>query len=924
MRRSFATYLILAFALAVTAARKTGVPYFKNITAATYHAHNRNYDIACDDYGTVFVANFEGLVYYNGAAWHKIHTPGISRLTCLAKDHKGRIWAGGYNYLGYLCADDKGRIQLATIVSDTETGGIAEVCAIRDIRGKVYVCNSAGKTYRVKNGRLEVSNIPAERLYDNNSEGVTKEAGHAFRYTYSYKDGITVSCGDVVRMNLTEANGLLGARANSIAYDGRNTLWGATDEGLFAVDVVSPYSFLAEKEGLRGEVNCIEELDGRYFFGTMQGLFATCDDGIRCEGGIDLACWQMVKEDRSIIAATSDGLYRITPDGTTRLTGENTLSVCPMNDGEGYFTGETDGIYCVRKDGKRTRLTTVEKAVTIRQRKDVLITTTVFGQTWEVRLADGEAHCIKQKADNSERKIAVTDRFGTQWFTDAEGRNITTTSQTKSMETLRPWLHMLRKRSINAIFVGENGTVLAGGDFGVVMIDGISLSRLSPGEKRKPYIAEVVTAGDSLIWGGFGKDMKPLTEVEGLTLPSNCSNLTVRFACPTEHIFQPAMYRFRINGGQWSAWSEDNKVEFNNLDYGTTTLEVQALDMYGRTSEISHVTWYMEYPPHLRWWAILLYVIIAVRFTSYIIKRRTKRLVYEKEKLEKLVGERTAELSQTLEDLRQAQGRIVRMEKAATAGKMTQGLIDRILNPINYINNFSRLTISLAKDLKEDITDEKGNISKDTYEDCEDILEMMKQNLEKIEEHGTNTTRTLRAMEALLNNRCGALSRHDIVEVCRQITSIAHEHFAKELEEHGIALNFKDLYGTSLFADINVDSMTRIIMSLFANSIYAVSRKSETEKNCGSITLTAGREGNNAVITVSDNGTGIDDTIVEKVFDPFFTTKPTGEAAGVGLYLVRELIQEHNGNITVKSEKNISCEMIMTIPLSQAGETPAT
>ena len=62
-----------------------GVPFFRNFSSKEYMAHNRNYDITCDDYGTVFVANFEGLLYYDGATWRKIHTPGISRVTRLAR-----------------------------------------------------------------------------------------------------------------------------------------------------------------------------------------------------------------------------------------------------------------------------------------------------------------------------------------------------------------------------------------------------------------------------------------------------------------------------------------------------------------------------------------------------------------------------------------------------------------------------------------------------------------------------------------------------------------------------------------------------------------------------------------------------------------------------------------------------------------------
>ena len=73
-------------------------------------------------------------------------------------------------------------------------------------------------------------------------------------------------------------------------------------------------------------------------------------------------------------------------------------------------------------------------------------------------------------------------------------------------------------------------------------------------------------------------------------------------------------------------------------------------------------------------------------------------------------------------------------------------------------------------------------------------------------------------------------------------------------------------------------------------------------------------EGGKYIIKIHDNGIGIEDTIIDKVFDPFFTTKTTGEAAGVGLYLSREIVQNHGGDITIQSVKNEYCEVTLTLP----------
>ena len=74
---------------------------------------------------------------------------------------------------------------------------------------------------------------------------------------------------------------------------------------------------------------------------------------------------------------------------------------------------------------------------------------------------------------------------------------------------------------------------------------------------------------------------------------------------------------------------------------------------------------------------------------------------------------------------------MVRLEKMATAGKLTQGLIDRILNPLNYINNFAKLSEGLVKDIKANVEDEKERMNEDNYEDTMDVLDMLSGNLQK-------------------------------------------------------------------------------------------------------------------------------------------------------------------------------------------------
>ena len=84
------------------------------------------------------------------------------------------------------------------------------------------------------------------------------------------------------------------------------------------------------------------------------------------------------------------------------------------------------------------------------------------------------------------------------------------------------------------------------------------------------------------------------------------------------------------------------------------------------------------------------------------------------------------------------------------------------------------------------------------------------------------------------------------------------------------------------------------------------------------LSLSTSSDGNNAIIAIYDNGIGIEKTIIGKVFDPFFTTKTTAEAVGVGLYLSREIILNHGGDIKIESTKEVETTFTITLPIKKS------
>lgn len=904
---------IIALCLALPSmAIEHGTPFFRNFSAKEYNAHNQNFDIVCDDNGTLFVANFEGLLYFDGCLWRKIHTPGISRVTRLTKAPDGRIWVGGYNVLGYLTASGNGVLQLQTIISDANNRSFSEVDGMKAEGKNILVHTSNGTTYAIKDGKHVV---PTRKMdiseFSNNTRNITNIAlPDRSSVTYTEHSGLVIKHSDGQISTLTLDKGLTSNIISNIYFDGRHGLWGTTNEGLFCAEVCTPYSHITTNDGIDGEVNDINELNNVIYIGTNEGIYALRHGEVERIVNMSLSCMAIISNGKNqLIAVTSDGLYAINGSGVTRMNSIYTLSACIDPLTGDVITGELDGVYRNPSSGSRTRIAPIEKVNELSIKGKYIHARNIYGALWQLPLTNAphlQMKCLQKNYDSKTPRLSVTDRFSRQWVTNSDGKGISLKSTGKGDSRIANWIYPLKKEVLNTFFVSSDGDIFAGGDFGVIVIDNQISASLKIEKVVPPIIRRVVAMNDSVIWGGYSEGtLKPLTNIEDIDLPSSCTYVRVDFSSTGSSLVFPALFRYRIDGGKWSAWSKDMTVEFHDASYGDVTLEVQTLDLIGRESPISTVSWYIHYPFYLRWWAVLFYIIVGIAAVMAFLRWRTKRLERDKAKLEAVVKERTAALSDTLDDLKRTQKDLVRMERTATAGKLTQGLIDRILNPINYINNFSKLTSGLAKDLREDIEDEKDSMSEDNYEDCEDILDMMTQNLGKIEEHGVNTTRTLRAMEAMLNNHIGALINQDIVPLCRQAVSVAAEYHKDVIAKFGISLSVDAADNTPVMADIDADAMNRVLLSLISNSIHAVAKKCSAEhQDNPSVTLSVKTEDNGAaVITLHDTGIGIEDTIKDKVFDPFFTTKPTGEAAGVGLYLVREIIHDHNGTVTFDSRQ---------------------
>ena len=283
------------------------------------------------------------------------------------------------------------------------------------------------------------------------------------------------------------------------------------------------------------------------------------------------------------------------------------------------------------------------------------------------------------------------------------------------------------------------------------------------------------------------------------------------------------------------------------------------------------------------------------------------------------VETRTHELAKSLEDLRTAQDRLVQTEKLASLGQLTAGIAHEIKNPLNFVNNFSGLSVELIDELQETL----GAVKVDgkTRTEIAELTDTLRGNLEKVVQHGKRADSIVKNM--LLHSREGSGEHRpvDINAIVEESLNLAYHGARAEKEGFKITLE-RSLDPTAGEVDVFPQEITRVLLNLISNGFYAATkRKGLTNNDAYEPTVRAATKnlGDRVEIRIRDNGTGMLPEVKDKMFNPFFTTKPAGEGTGLGLSISHDIIaKQHAGSIEVDTEPGEFTEVKIILPRAAA------
>ncbi|MBW4421000.1 MAG: GAF domain-containing protein [Myxacorys californica WJT36-NPBG1] len=293
--------------------------------------------------------------------------------------------------------------------------------------------------------------------------------------------------------------------------------------------------------------------------------------------------------------------------------------------------------------------------------------------------------------------------------------------------------------------------------------------------------------------------------------------------------------------------------------------------------------------------------------------------------------EEADQLAQALRELRAAQLQIIHAEKMASLGQLVAGIAHEINNPVNFIygnlehaEQYIHELLHCVNLYRQHYSDPAPQIQQHwqnadldfTIEDLPKLFQSMTVGTERIRD----IVMSLRNFSRLDEAEFKSVDIHEGIDSTLMIL----QHRLKPTADSPTIQVIKD-YDALPTVECYPGQLNQVFMNLLSNAIHAVEERNAKQPpstlaaSPGEIRISTSVIDQDWVsIRVSDNGLGIDESVLSKLFDPFFTTKITGKGTGLGLSISYQIVTEkHNGKIYCHSTPGMGAEFVVELPIHQ-------
>ena len=263
-------------------------------------------------------------------------------------------------------------------------------------------------------------------------------------------------------------------------------------------------------------------------------------------------------------------------------------------------------------------------------------------------------------------------------------------------------------------------------------------------------------------------------------------------------------------------------------------------------------------------------------------------------------------------------------EKMASLRMLSAGIAHEIQNPLNFVINFSKMSAKLLDDLTELVEDCADKLDEDDAADLEDIAADLKENMQKIQEHGERAISIIRGILLQSRGKAGEFLPTDVGQLVHEYVWLSYHALRANDKSFNITIQEDIQEGMPKVMVIPQD-LSRAVLNVMNNACYTVKERAEKEGSTYvptiAIKVALRQEGEKAElqIDIKDNGMGMTPEIQEKIFENFFTTKPAGKGTGLGMSITNNIItNNHKGKLLMTSEPNVGTTFSFIIPVKIA------
>lgn len=258
-----------------------------------------------------------------------------------------------------------------------------------------------------------------------------------------------------------------------------------------------------------------------------------------------------------------------------------------------------------------------------------------------------------------------------------------------------------------------------------------------------------------------------------------------------------------------------------------------------------------------------------------------------------------------------------KQEKLASLGLLSAGIAHEIQNPLNFVINFSKMSDKLLKDLTEIVEDNIDKLPADDCEELQDIVDDLKENMAKIVEHSERAINIIHGILLVSRGKEGQKLPTDICQLVKEYVWLSYHAMRANNKQFNIAIheNYqKDMPQVMVIPQ----DLSRAVLNVMNNATYATWKKAQTagEDYKPEISISVESLDDNVRISMADNGIGMSDEVKQRLYENFFTTKPIGQGTGLGMGIVRDIIEnKHDGTVSFESAEGQGTTFTFMIPI---------